>query len=603
MTVIEKDSVIKEKEKDVTSEVKETPEVDIEEECPILYKIQESPSILLTIFFATQQSLISIAGSLVLPLLVAQAACALDSGDLIRTLLSSTLFLSGLTTLLQVTVGVRLPVYQGPSGSYAIPIIALNNIDPTRCSINISATINSTVTEEDLKDELINLRVREMMGPLILAGFIHFLIGATGLVGILLKYIGPITIVPTILLIGIYIVNPALDYVQVHWGIAFMTWAIGVILTLYLRHWPMVIPMWSREKGCHTIRYPLHQVFAILISIIIGWSVCGIMTAAGAFPDDKKDIMYKARTDARSDDIVNSPWIYIPHPGQFGSPLFSISAIVGFLIATLTSILDSIGDYYATAAMCRVPPPPGHAVNRGIAIEGFCSMLSGFFGIGHATTTYGGNIGAIGMTRVASRRVFVVVSFMYIILGLLAKVSAAFITIPYPVLGGSIISIIGVFVGVNLSNLNVIDLASTRNLSIIGSAIFIGLLVPTWAVKNPGAVDTGSYELDQVINMLIGNPNFLGGVIAFILDNTVPGTDVERGIAAWSKPEEASQYSASKFIEGPEVYDIWLPKCLRRRNWIRHIPICPKQIESHSDIEGKHNEAFSDVHDSNSTSL
>lgn len=74
--------------------------------------------------------------------------------------------------------------------------------------------------------------------------------------------------------------------------------------------------------------------------------------------------------------------------------------MVGFLIATLTSILDSIGDYYATAAICRVPPPPKHGVNRGIAVEGFCSMISGMFGVGHATTTYGGNIGAIGMTRV-----------------------------------------------------------------------------------------------------------------------------------------------------------------------------------------------------------
>ena len=33
-------------------------------------------------------------------------------------------------------------------------------------------------------------------------------------------------------------------------------------------------------------------------------------------------------------------------------------------------------------------------------MEGFCSMVSGFYGTGHATTTYGGNIGAIGMTKV-----------------------------------------------------------------------------------------------------------------------------------------------------------------------------------------------------------
>ena len=87
--------------------------------------------------------------------------------------------------------------------------------------------------------------------------------------------------------------------------------------------------------------------------------------------------------------------------GQFGSPLFDVSAVVGFLMATVISILDSVGDYYATANVCRVPTPPSHAVNRGIAIEGFFSTVSGLFGVGHATTTYGGNIGAIGMTRVS----------------------------------------------------------------------------------------------------------------------------------------------------------------------------------------------------------
>ncbi|XP_060599953.1 solute carrier family 23 member 1-like [Ruditapes philippinarum] len=498
----------------VTSSISESPfedengdnntEVEFEEECPILYKINDSPPIYLTLFFAFQQSLISIVGSIVLPLLVAEAACALEDGVFIRKLVSSTFMLSGVTTFLQVMFGIRLPVYQGPSGSYAVPIIALNKMDASRCDVNamFPGVLNSTsnnITEADLQEQLIDIRVREMMGPLILAGFLHFLIGATGLVGLLLRFVGPITIVPTILLIGLYIVKPAMEYTQVHWGISFMTWGIGVVLSMYLGHKPMIIPAWTRKKGFHTIRYPLHQVFAILISIIIGWAVCGIMTAAGAFPTDKTNIQYKARTDARADIITNSEWFYLPHPGQFGSPLFSVSAIVGFLIATLTSILDSIGDYYATAAICRVPPPPSHAVNRGIAVEGFCSMISGLFGVGHATTTYGGNIGAIGMTKVASRHVFIAMSVIYVVLGILAKVSAVFISIPYPVLGGVIITIIGVFVGVNLSNLQVIDLSSTRNLSIIGTAVFVVLLVLDLdAEKNLSpAIDTFSFVVSN----------------------------------------------------------------------------------------------------------
>ena len=87
-------------------------------------------------------------------------------------------------------------------------------------------------------------------------------------------------------------------------------------------------------------------------------------------------------------------------------------------------------------------------------------------------------------------------SLMYIGFGVMAKVMAVFISIPYPVLGGTIVTIIGVFVGVNLSNLRVVDLASTRNLSIIGSAIFTGLLVPAWIEKNGDAFDTGKQSLN-----------------------------------------------------------------------------------------------------------
>ncbi len=68
--------------------------------------------------------------------------------------------------------------------------------------------------------------------------------------------------------------------------------------------------------------------------------------------------------------------------------------------ATLTSIIESVGDYYACARMCDVPPPPVHAVNRGITMEGICGLISGVFGSGGSTTTFSQNIGAIGFTKV-----------------------------------------------------------------------------------------------------------------------------------------------------------------------------------------------------------
>ena len=59
------------------------------------------------------------------------------------------------------------------------------------------------------------------------------------------------------------------------------------------------------------------------------------------------------------------------------------------------------------------------------------------------------------MLQVASRHVFIAVAIIYLLLSVLSKLTAVFITIPDPVLGGCLLTIIGVFVGVNLSNLQV----------------------------------------------------------------------------------------------------------------------------------------------------
>lgn len=81
-------------------------------------------------------------------------------------------------------------------------------------------------------------------------------------------------------------------------------------------------------------------------------------------------------------------------------PTFSISGYVAMLTATLASIIESVGDYYACARISMEKPPPAHAVNRGIAMEGFGSILCGFMGTGGATTSYSQNVGAIGFTKV-----------------------------------------------------------------------------------------------------------------------------------------------------------------------------------------------------------
>ena len=100
--------------------------------------------------------------------------------------------------------------------------------------------------------------------------------------------------------------------------------------------------------------------------------------------------------------------------GMWGMPTFSVGVFMGMMSATICSTIDSVGDYYAVARACDAPPPPKHAINRGIAMEGLASAFCGFFGVAHATTTSSSSIGFIPLTGVRTCTQHNSVFFIYI---------------------------------------------------------------------------------------------------------------------------------------------------------------------------------------------
>ena len=81
-------------------------------------------------------------------------------------------------------------------------------------------------------------------------------------------------------------------------------------------------------------------------------------------------------------------------------PTVSAAGVFGMLAGVLASIIESVGDYYACARLSGAPPPPRHAICRGIGMEGIGCLLTGALGTGNGTTSYSENIGAIGITKV-----------------------------------------------------------------------------------------------------------------------------------------------------------------------------------------------------------
>ena len=59
----------------------------------------------------------------------------------------------------------------------------------------------------------------QMMGCLLLSSLFEVLVGATGMVGYLLRYIGPLTISTVVTLIGLSLYKIPMEYARTHWGV------------------------------------------------------------------------------------------------------------------------------------------------------------------------------------------------------------------------------------------------------------------------------------------------------------------------------------------------------------------------------------------------
>ena len=75
-------------------------------------------------------------------------------------------------------------------------------------------------------------------------------------------------------------------------------------------------------------------------------------------------------------------------------------------------------------------------------------------------------------------------AILMIILSVIGKFGALFVTVPDPVVGGIFIIMFGMITAVGLSALQFVDLSSMRNLFVLGVSLFMGMVVPFYVKQN-----------------------------------------------------------------------------------------------------------------------
>ena len=96
-------------------------------------------------------------------------------------------------------------------------------------------------------------------------------------------------------------------------------------------------------------------------------------------------------------------------------------------------------------------------------------------------------------------------AIIVMIIGVVGKVGALFVSIPDPIVGGVFMVMFGMIAAVGISNLQFADMNSSRNLFIVGFSIVFGLALPHYMENHPNAIDTGIRHYKSFFLFLLQN--------------------------------------------------------------------------------------------------
>jgi len=488
----------------------------VEQSEDIEYGVDERPPAGESALLGLQHYLTMVGANIAVPLAL---ATAMGMPADVQPLYVGTFFVvSGVGTLLQTTVGNRYPIVQGATFSMLAPALAI---------IGFVGTGNWEQA------------ILALQGAIIVGGIVEAVFGYLGVMGWLKQYLSPVVIAPTIALIGLSLFSaPQVVAAEQAW------WLLGLTVLL-------IVGFSQYVDDAHRA----FRLYPVLLGIAVAWVLAAALSVLGIVP---------ASSPAFVDFsvVANASLIQIPTPLQWGMPTFRTSFVIGMFAGVVASMIESFGDYHAVARLAGERAPSARRIDHGIGVEGIATVFAGIMGTGNGSTSYSENIGAIGLTGVASRFVIQVGAVLMLIAGFVGYVGALITTIPDPIVGGLYVAMFGQIVAVGLSNLKHVDLDSSRNAFVVGISLFVGLALPAYmgnvgsaaafaegvaATPIVGPLLTAPILPDATLQIVAdtvyvvgGTGMAVGGLVAFVLDNTIDGSRVERGLDEWDKLTEES---------------------------------------------------------------
>ncbi|OIT39254.1 PREDICTED: nucleobase-ascorbate transporter 12 [Nicotiana attenuata] len=515
------------------------------------YELRDTPGLVPIGLYGFQHYL-SMLGSLILIPLVIVPAMGGDHEDT-SNVVSTVLFVSGVTTLLHTSFGSRLPLIQGPSFVYLAPVLAIIH-SPEFLGLN----------GNNFKHIM-----KELQGAIIISSAFQAMLGYSGMMSVLLRLINPVVVAPTVAAVGLSFYSYGFPQVGTCLEIGAVQILLVVIFSLYLRK-------------ISVLGHRVFLIYAVPLGLAITWLVAFLLTSAGAYSYKGCDVnipvsniisdhcrknisrMKHCRVDT-SHALRSAPWFRFPYPLQWGTPVFHWKMALVMCVVSIISSVDSVGSYHASSLLVASRPPTPGVLSRGIGLEGLCSLLAGLWGTGTGSATLTENVHTIAVTKMGSRRAIELGACVLIVLSLIGKVGGFIASIPDVMVAALLCFMWAMLTALGLSNLRYSEAGSSRNIIIVGLSLFLSLSIAAYfqqygispnsnlpvpsyfqpyVVASHGPIRTKFGGLNYLLNTLLSLHMVIAFLVAVILDNTVPGSRQERGVYVWSEPETAKREPA-----------------------------------------------------------
>lgn len=482
----------------------------------VIYPIGSRPRWGLAFLLGIQQYLTMFGATVLVPLIVGGAMkVPVEQQALI---ISTVFFCMGIATLIQQSpIGNRLPIIQGSSFSFLPPTFAIIGL----------------VSAQNLGWEVM---IQQVAIAIMVASLFEIILGYTGLMGYIKRAISPVVIAPTITMIGLSLFALGVPAMASNWVVSILTLLALVIFSQLLARVSRVF-----------------MLFPVLLAVLFGW-LCALLGSAVGWIDPANGAYLLGDKLAA---MRAAPWITLRHmvPFKYGFPSLGgifVAGTFGMLAGYLASMIESIGDYYSCSRISEGPVPTEKMISRGLGAEGIGCFIAGLFQSIAGTTSYSENIGAIGLTRVASRRVIRAGAIIILIIPLFGKFSTALATLPDAVKGAMYVGLFGMIAAVGLSNLQFVNLNNSRNLFIIGISLFAGLSMSSYFSAHAidwSAAGPVTQVLGNILQAIFTSAMSVTAIVGLILDNFVPGaTRQDRGLSVWDS--EATEEAWEKAEAG-----------------------------------------------------